>query len=100
MTWRRGVIKAERTHWPSKAGRGTDEVVSEIIKLSDLCFCYFRHCIVLSWIIARLHKEELEAVQVQVGVDARDVILRCFFFSISRALRLKGGFPLRSVCFD
>lgn len=52
----------------------------------------------LSWIIARLRKEELEAVHVQVDVDARDVILRCS--SIPRVSRLKEQFRLRSVCFD
>lgn len=52
----------------------------------------------LSWIIASLRKEELEAVQVRVGVDARDVILRCS--SISRVSRLKERFRLGSICFD
>lgn len=40
----------------------TDEVVSETIKISDLCFCYFKRCIVFSWIIAIVHKEEVEVV--------------------------------------
>lgn len=40
----------------------TDEVVSETIKISDLCFCYFKRCIVFSWIIAILHKEEVVSI--------------------------------------